>query len=324
MKMGEALTPAGYLHEDVVLMLCDVETTGLGTDDHVIDLAVVLVTWPGLEELAVQEWLIQPPDRCFERDPRGGLRWGASERGAGRVHQILPEQVCSLNLWERFYLKPGTELPATGKERDDALWALRETGPLPTAEVAIELMDLIASVKRTSRARKIILTSDNIVFEHRHVENVLKAAGERWPFHYCSWDTSLLLDGTGVGDPSNPPHRAMADTRALLGQLRAAMQSIRPVRPAEGSTLKWVVRCWSDVDGGDFGGEWVMRRDVYAWSSEAAAKMWWRQVKDAGVPRTGAVVSVTSDGRDDGSWLYHVSDAGLRGLTMEERSRVGV
>lgn len=237
--MSEAATPAGYLHEDVVLMLCDVETTGLDPErDHVIELAVVFARWPSLEVVqlpgkvaplvsAEKEWLVQAPDECFEEASRGGVRWKASQRGAGRLHQILPERVCSYEMWERYYLRPMQDAVSASAPEMDVLYALRNGGPISSAEVAIELCDLTAQVKRGSRARKIIVTSDNSVFETAHIKALLKKADERWPFHYCSWDTTMLLDATGVGDPNNPPHRAMADTQALLGQLRAAMTHVR-------------------------------------------------------------------------------------------------
>lgn len=94
----------------------------------------------------------------------------------------------------------------------------------PTAgEVAQMVIDAAASAKRMTRASKVVLCSDNAQFEHAFMRRLL---GDQWPFHYCTWDSSLLLEMTGVGDPI-PRHRALADAGLLLEALLEARSRIR-------------------------------------------------------------------------------------------------
>lgn len=81
--------------------------------------------------------------------------------------------------------------------------------------------------------KKKIIVSDNIQFEYILMERLYKEfsvnkSEERnnndWPFHYCGWDTSLLLELTGVGDPNGVPHSAMGDVSILHTHLVRALE----------------------------------------------------------------------------------------------------
>tara|TARA_R100001086_G_scaffold245787_3_gene177165 strand:+ start:5064 stop:5630 length:567 start_codon:yes stop_codon:yes gene_type:complete len=71
---------------------------------------------------------------------------------------------------------------------------------------------------------RIVLVSDNAQFEHRFMERLYAMAGAKsvFPFHYCTWDTSLLLELTRVGDNPNPAHRALADAYDILMRVKHA------------------------------------------------------------------------------------------------------
>jgi oligoribonuclease (3'-5' exoribonuclease) len=81
--------------------------------------------------------------------------------------------------------------------------------------VGDELVDL---AEQHTTSVKPILLSDNIQFEWLFTEVLLKTTPSKKVtdyFHYCGWDSSLFLELAGVGDPQNPPHRALADAGIL-------------------------------------------------------------------------------------------------------------
>ena len=100
---------------------------------------------------------------------------------------------------------------------------LENEGRLPD-DVAADICNIATSFRR----KRVVLCSDNIQFEWRFMSKLLGGENHEWPFHYCGWDTSLLLEVTGVGDPRNVPHRAMAD----VGRLHEAL--VRAASKASG------------------------------------------------------------------------------------------
>lgn len=110
-------------------------------------------------------------------------------------------------------------------DRDwDALRVHRITPPMlegaPKREqVAETIMAATARAQEVIRSKRVILCSDNAHFETSFMRKLL---GDEWPFHYCTWDTSMLLEPLGIGDPRNPPHRAMADVGLLYEALLKA------------------------------------------------------------------------------------------------------
>lgn len=79
------------------------------------------------------------------------------------------------------------------------------------------------------RGPRPVLVSDNIQFEWRFMEQLLDAAHAAWPFHFCGWDTSLLLEAAGVGDPI-PAHRALRDAGLLHAAIVEALDRTRGMR----------------------------------------------------------------------------------------------
>lgn len=103
-------------------------------------------------------------------------------------------------------------------------------------QVMLDIENLL--VKNTGKRGHWILTSDNIQFEYQFMQKIYKDVyplswKEAWPFHYCGWDTSLLLEASGVGDPRNTPHRALADTELLLEATQEAMRILKRNKPQE-------------------------------------------------------------------------------------------
>lgn len=75
---------------------------------------------------------------------------------------------------------------------------------------------------------KPILVSDNIQFEWHWTDLLMKKVSSNWPFHYCGWDTSLLLEATGVGDPISK-HRALEDAGLLHAAIVKALDRCRNI-----------------------------------------------------------------------------------------------
>lgn len=90
----------------------------------------------------------------------------------------------------------------------------------PAVALAIESL----AKKHTRTGRKPVLVSDNIQFEWAFMGQLLGSVVEH--FHYCGWDTSLLLEATGVGDPK-PAHRALADAGLLHAAIIKALDRTR-------------------------------------------------------------------------------------------------
>lgn len=123
--------------------------------------------------------------------PRGSdtPKWGGSELYAYKVHGIHPD------------------------EFQNALQ------PCVVGEAILKL----AKRHTSKQGQKPVLVSDNIQFEWAFTKKLIPGD---WPFHYCGWDSSLLLEATGVGDPK-PVHRAFADAGLLHAAILKALDRIQ-------------------------------------------------------------------------------------------------
>lgn len=101
-----------------------------------------------------------------------------------------------------------------------------ESAP-PPAEVTVDISQLASRHNR--REMKPVLVSDNIQFEWHWTARLFRQQTFAWPFHYCGWDSSLLLEATGVGDPK-PAHRALADAGLLHAAIVKALDRVRSLR----------------------------------------------------------------------------------------------
>ena len=72
--------------------------------------------------------------------------------------------------------------------------------------------------------RKPVIVSDNAVFETNFMKKMFDADKQDWPFHYCSHDTSLLLETTPIGDPRGVTHRALDDAAGLYRYIIRALE----------------------------------------------------------------------------------------------------
>lgn len=92
-------------------------------------------------------------------------------------------------------------------------------------EVVEDIHGLLQRARNQRTVKRKILVSDNAQFEYRFMRRLFGDVGAHFPFHYCAWDTSLLLDGSGVGDP-RPDHRALADCALLYRSLVMAFERL--------------------------------------------------------------------------------------------------
>lgn len=90
-----------------------------------------------------------------------------------------------------------------------------------------DILQIHAEINTYSDITKFIILSDNTQFEYRFMQNIFKGAGMKFPFHYCGWDTSLLLELLDIGDPKDVPHRALRDSALIYRALIAAVDKLK-------------------------------------------------------------------------------------------------
>jgi oligoribonuclease (3'-5' exoribonuclease) len=176
---------------DHILCLCDFETTGVdAATDHPIEVGMILLNHR-LETLAECSTLIRPEGLHELADYEANTWRPPFDRGFA-YHKIGPR-----------------EIGARGIER---------------TLVALDIATLVrcALDGSTDGKGRAILTSDNIQFEWQFMKRVFAGSG----VHYCGWDTSLLLEVTGVGDPPSMKHRALDDCHIMLDALRDGVSRV--------------------------------------------------------------------------------------------------
>jgi len=191
------------LDEKTLLCFCDFETTGVDHErDFPIEIACVWVNHQ-LEEVARLEGYIRPRGLVFDHMPGfftqlPTARWLPEHKEGHRFHKIDAATI-------QCYGRPASAVVKGIMEHN-----VRALGAAPLAE-------------------RIVLLSDCAVFEHAFMRKLFDEARVPWPFHYNVWETSLLLEMTGVGDPPTEEmeHRAMADVEGLLDHVRRAYSQIK-------------------------------------------------------------------------------------------------
>lgn len=174
-------------HKNVYFIL-DFETTGVDPDnDYPIEVGIVITDGYFFIKKFYTS-LIKVRDLYLD-----GNKWKEDYMGAFKVHKIEP-----------------SELEQKGK---------------PIDVVAKEILTL--AQQYTVENRKPILLSDNIQFEYRFMKNLFAEANmsKDFPFHYCGWDSSILLESTGIGDPK-PVHRALQDAMLIYTSVLRALQKV--------------------------------------------------------------------------------------------------
>jgi len=173
-----------------VFFIVDFETTGLDAREHYPIEVGGLFTDSNFTVLDKYESFIKWPD--LEKEIIvNGYSWPPKYSGAYLVHKI-DAPVC------------------TGLEKKDI--------KLPE-EVAGDLQYFCKEYKRGKRNP--IMVSDNAQFEHSFMKKIFESSEIDFPFHYCTWDTSMFLELSGIGDPVGV-HRAFPDASLLHNALMRA------------------------------------------------------------------------------------------------------
>lgn len=197
-------------HPTGLLCICDFETTGVDTEnDWPIEVGMVLCREEdGLRPVAEFSSLIAVMPVVFAIERAGG-RWPDPWLRAFEFHAILAQEVYGQAQKNAYSLRGDQIAPHL---KDDPYRIVRE------------ISDFLKAHSRGGE--KIILVSDNAAFEMRFMRRLFQLAETDWPFHYCAWDTSLLLEWTGVGDPADVEHRALSDAYGLHAAMVGAFNQI--------------------------------------------------------------------------------------------------
>ena len=186
------------IRKDTILFVCDFETTGVDPKkDYPIEIGGLFVDHD-FNIISTFDELI-----CWENEKILNKKvnlidkehdWKEEYSQAYKIHKILPNA--------EYFLK--------GKR------------PISIVNRLGEYID------DNFKNKKIIITSDNAQFEYNFMKKLWNFASTReFPFHYCAWDTSLLLEMTGIGDPRNVPHRAFKDVSILYKHIVLSLNKIK-------------------------------------------------------------------------------------------------
>jgi hypothetical protein len=173
--------------------LIDYETTGVDPDRHFPIEVGIMICDHAFSVLDTYEAMIR-----WDIDHDDYHQWLPNEQPAYSVHKI-----------------PYAEWDSKAQHPSDVVHAIDDL------------------CKKHRKVKNIILLSDNIQFEWSFTKKLYSEVNKykstvdekpiRWPFHYCGWDSSLLLEMTGVGDPI-PEHRAFRDVSLLQQALVRALE----------------------------------------------------------------------------------------------------
>ena len=189
-----------HIPEDHILFLCDFETTGLSPEyDYPIELGGLFLDHnlniiESYNELICWEDILEKELSKLVSEEDLKCIWTGSSVKAFEFHKIDPYDYLS------------------GIEPKDAI------------------NKLYRIINGNFENKKIIITSDNAQFEYNFMKKLWTENEHSkfvdFPFHYCAWDTSLLLETTGIGDPKDVPHRALKDVGLLYKHLILAANRI--------------------------------------------------------------------------------------------------
>jgi len=167
----------------------DFETTGVPAEEHYSIQIGMIFTDSKFQVLETFKSFIGWEELIKAVDAND-LKWGDRFQDAEQYHKISAEKYvyeCAKNEY---------------------------SAPFSVVSESYRLMRIIREDYGDADSR-FILISDNIQFEWQLLRKLYKESSAEWPFHYCGWDTSMLLCTVGTGDPENPPHDALLDASGL-------------------------------------------------------------------------------------------------------------
>ncbi len=183
------------IHNDQTFFIIDYETTGVSIDkDFPIEIGIIITD----SKFVILDTYSNYINTCKSFLNEGECTWDNCSRGkeAYPIHNIKVDTIISMGLFPN--------------------------------NIVDDIIDLTENYK--VKNKKPIIVSDNIQFEYSFTRKLFKLSGYNEilenHFHYCGWDTSLLLISTGVGDPKGVSHRAFDDAAILHQHIIRAMDRI--------------------------------------------------------------------------------------------------
>lgn len=188
------------MKKSFTFFMCDFETTGLDfRKDYPIEIGG-LFTDSDFNILGTYQSLIKFSALVTEITENND-QWPKKYLGAYKVHNIDASVISS----------------ETSSYED------RLIGVKPPHIIAEQLCELCSIYNKGKR--KVIIVSDNAQFEFWFMKKIFEDSNVEFPFHYCAWDTSMILELSGIGDPK-PVHRAFGDAGLLYQSLIRARERL--------------------------------------------------------------------------------------------------
>jgi len=188
------------MNKKFIFFVCDFETTGLDfRKDYPIEIGGLFVD-SDFNVLGTYRSFIKF-SKLSEEILDNDNRWPEKYLGAYKVHNIDAAVISTETI-----------------SYEDKLIGVR-----PPYIVAEDLTELCSTYNKGER--KVIIISDNAQFEYWFMKQIFEDANTEFPFHYCAWDSSILLELSGIGDPK-PVHRAFGDAGKLYQSLVRARERL--------------------------------------------------------------------------------------------------
>lgn len=185
------------MDKDWVFFIVDFETTGLDAREHYPIEVGGLFTDSNFTVLDIYKSLIRWPELCNEIKNNEKI-WPLKYARAYDIHKINPT-IC------------------TRMEKLDGVI-------VQMFDVVAENLKFLCNQYKRGK-RNPIMVSDNAQFEHSFMKKIFESSKIDFPFHYCTWDTSMLLELSGIRDPI-PVHRAFPDASLLHNALMRAREKL--------------------------------------------------------------------------------------------------
>lgn len=195
------MTDALDVEKKDVLFFCDFETTGTNVDYDVPISFAAIITDTRLNEImrisvpyiqiANANLHVQTSINSLKNNI--DFEWSDTARIGYNFHKIEVEELCKTGL--------------TYKQTVD------------------RIQQTLSNVLHIYPAKRIVVYSDNIVFEYLLLKKIYAATNTPWPFHYSGRDINILTEGLGI-EESDLSHNCMEDVKMQISLMRQAMTKL--------------------------------------------------------------------------------------------------
>jgi len=189
------------MNKQFTFFICDFETTGLDPrKDYPIEIGGLFLD-SGFSILGVYQSFIGFPE-LSRRILSNENEWPEEYVEAYQFHKIEARTIIG---------KP--------ESLEERLIDLR-----PSLIVAEDLTGLCSVFNKGPK--KVIIISDNAQFEYWFMMRIFDDAQVEFPFHYCAWDTSMLLELSEIESSKDYNHRSLNDVGKLYQRLLRARERL--------------------------------------------------------------------------------------------------